>query len=182
MEYSTVTKSGRLTHSGVKLAAYLIAYPETEEAPVIGAFCRRYAEAFEAAIGGCIRDRLVDEYERSADPKKRFRHRPAEITLSYRVTQDTDGIFSIVWYAQISRRGETIFCRKSAQTWDAQGGTLFTAHDFGVGRRRNSTCHFYLERDECVILGGEEELRCPIKRRFQAPSPPPPQAHRTASP
>ncbi|MBO5274350.1 MAG: hypothetical protein J6I45_07035 [Clostridia bacterium] len=168
MTINTITKSGRLIHNGVKLAAYVISYPAFDEPTGIGDFCRRYAEAFEGAIQGSIAARLTEEYEASSDPKKRFRSRSCQIELGYRITEENNGMLSMVWCAQALRKGETLFSHRSAQTWSSTDEFLLTAREFGVGGRRGSTCNFFLEGENIVILDGSEELRMPIRHQSQA--------------
>lgn len=175
MDICTITKSGKLTHCGVKLAAYTIFYPSFDE-KAIDNFCLRYAEAFESAIRGRIENRLIAEYEASDDPKKRFHTAPCEISLYYRITQTENGLLSMVWHAQIKRKRETIALARRAQTWDSRDWQLLLACDFGVGGKLGKTCNFFIEEGEVVILNGTEERKAPLKYRSRAFSRPKKQA------
>ena len=89
----------------------------------IAAFYRELAKNAIAHAGEALIPALWKAYEADPDPRKRFRHRPARLSLRGRVTEESECYFSLVRESHlIVAQGET--ARREAEIFSVKSGRL----------------------------------------------------------
>ncbi len=97
---------------------------EGKGAKRIAAFYRRLAER---AVKGAVEElvpALQRAYEANADPRKRFRHRPARLAVRGRITEESEKYFSAVWESRLSCGAQGEATRRGAEIFAAKNGRL----------------------------------------------------------
>ena len=90
----------------------------------IAAFYRRLAEEAVSCTAEELVPALRAAYEADGDPRKRFRHRPARLTLRGRVSEESGAYFSVVRESRLQHgKGETV--RRAAEIFSAKSGRLY---------------------------------------------------------
>ena len=114
-----------LTQNGICHLIYEIRMPPLPEGQAkarILSFLTAITETVEEGAERMLA-RLAAQYENDKDPKKRFRHRPYLLSLSFEITEEKRS-FTVHQTIQLSRSGRMLLSRKKAARFDKKSGRL----------------------------------------------------------
>ena len=97
---------------------------EGKGAKKIAAFYRRLAEESVKGAEAALLPALQRAYEADTDPRKRFRHRPARLTVRGRVTEESEKYFSAVWESRLVCGAQKETVRRGAEIFTVKNGRL----------------------------------------------------------
>ena len=120
-----------LSEGGIRLLILEIsmpALPEGEAGKRIREFLASVREAAKGSAEGAL-SRLSEKYESDPDPKKRFRHRPYLLALSFS-SEKKKRYHRIEMKVTLSKGGRVLFEKKRAARFDLQSGRLL-----GINRK-----------------------------------------------
>ena len=112
-----------LTQNGICHLIYEIQMPPLPEGQAkarILSFLTAITETVEEGAERMLA-RLAAQYENDKDPKKRFRHRPYHLSLSFALAEEKH-CFLMCQTMQLSRSGRILFTKKKAARFDKKSG------------------------------------------------------------
>ena len=111
------------SESGVHLLTLEISMPVLPEGAAgerIGGFLRSVADTVKQGAKNA-RPRLFSQYESDPDPKKRFRHRPCRLSLSFFLCEER-GYYRLEEQLALTKGGRLLSQKQRAARFDLQSG------------------------------------------------------------
>ena len=111
------------SESGVHLLTleiFMPALPEGVAGERIGTFLRSVADTVKQGAENAL-PRLFSQYESDPDPKKRFRHRPCRLSLSFSLCEQK-GYYRLQERLALTKGGRLLSEKQRAARFDLQSG------------------------------------------------------------